>query len=402
MNEKNKEQPDWLAHALDYTRKQHAGPGETDYRLHADTGTTPFAGLFALFILHLTGETRGWSDAQRQIWIDDIQRLQDAASGLFRDPAHRQRATDVAHSADHLDQQLTGYCISALRLLGTRPMVPLAFAEPFFSPQTTRAWLDGLNWAAASNSGNKAMFLGIMLTEEAERGAPGAQAGLDAWFDWHNHNADPTSGYWGRGRASRYWEGMQGYVHQLVVYNYARREQPSLEAAARRTLQLQQRDGLFSPKGGGGACDDLDALHILSTAHRRYPSLRSEVEGAMMRARAGILANQNDDGGFCWARRPRFGIHDWVSVASHNFDLRNPDKAMVALRAALAGQVKLNRKIETGWSDAGRGWGQSSLWDTWFRLLGMAEIELMLNPDSLSTGWQGIPAPNFGWLAEAR
>lgn len=390
--------PDWLRRALAYTRAQHTGPAATDYRLHADTGATLFASLYALYIFHLVGETRGWDAATRQHWIDHIQRYQDPASGLFRDPAHRQRATDEAHSADHLDQQLTGYCLSALRLLGARPRHALEFIRPWFAPEFTREWLEGLNWAAASNSGNKAMFVGIMLAEEAERGA----AGLEAWFDWHDANTDPASGFWGRGRASRFWEGMQGYVHQLVVYNYCGREQPSLNAAARRTLALQQADGLFSPKGGGGACDDLDALHILTSAHRRFAGLRPEIEAALMRARAGILANQNEDGGFCWAQRPRFGLGDWWQVKRHNLDLRQPDKLYVALRAALAGQMKLNRKIETGWSDDGRAWDQSSLWDTWFRLLGMAEIELILTADALSADWQSIPAPNFGWLAGAR
>ncbi len=393
--------PDWLNRALAYTRAQHTGPAVTDYRLHASTGATLFASLYALYTFHLVGETRRWDAAARQTWIDHIQRHQDPASGLFRDPAHRQRATDAAHSADHLDQQLTGYCISALRLLGGRPRHPLTFIQPWCAPDTTRAWLAGLNWAAASNSGNKAMFVGIMLTEAAEAGQPGAAAGLQAWFDWHDTNADPASGFWGRGRASRYWEGMQGYVHQLVVYNYAGRTQPTLRAAARRTLALQQADGLFSPKGGGGACDDLDALHILTTAHRRFPELRLEIEAALARARVGILANQNPDGGFCWAQRPRFGLREWLGVARHNLDLHQPDKVTVALRAALAGQLKLARKIETGWSDVGRAWNQSSLWDTWFRLLSLAEIELILTPDSLSAAWQGIPAPNFGWLAGA-
>ncbi|MBI3160550.1 MAG: hypothetical protein HYZ26_13210 [Chloroflexi bacterium] len=393
--------PGWLVDALEFARAMRIGPAITGYRLHAKTGATPFASLFALFIFHLVGETRAWDAGTRQNWIDHVQRLQDPASGLFRDPAHRQRATDEAHSADHLDQQLTGYCLSALRLLGARPLHPLAFIRPWYEPEHTRAWLDGLNWASASNSGNKAMFAGIMLAEEAERGADGAKAGLEAWFEWHDAHADPRSGYWGRGRASRYWEGMQGYVHPLVVYEHCGRAQPALEKAARRTLLLQQPDGLFSPKGGGGACDDLDALHILAAAHRRFPALRLGIEQAMAQARHGLLDNQNPDGGFCWAQRPRFGLRGWWGVARHNLDWRHPDKAYVALRAALAGQMKLNRRIETGWSDDGRAWDQSSLWDTWFRLLALVEIELILSPDDLSARWQSIPAPNFGRLAGA-
>jgi hypothetical protein len=390
--------PGWLARSLDFSRAMQLGPALTGYRLHAGTGATPFASLFALFIFHLVGETRAWDGATRQAWLDHIQRLQDPASGLFRDPAHARRVTDAAHSSEHLDQQLTGYCLSGLRLLGARPLHPLAFIRPWFEPEYTRSRLDSLNWAAASNSGNKAMFAGLMLVEEAERGEAGARAGLEAWFDWHDRNSDPRSGFWGRGRASRYWEGMQGYVHQLVVYEYCGRSQPALAAAARRTLLLQQPDGLFSPKGGGGACDDLDALHILAAAHRAVPPLRAGIESAMARARAGLLANQNPDGGFCWAQRPRFGLREWWEVTRHNLDLRQPDKALVALRAALAGQMKLNRRIETGWSDDGRAWDQSSLWDTWFRLLALAEIERILTPDTLSAEWQGIPAPNFGWL----
>lgn len=388
----------WLSQSIEFTNSLRAPGDECVYRLHTDADPSLFASLFALFILHLTGDTKNWKPKQTSSWADYILGFQDQASGLFIDPQIASRYTDANHSIEHVINQLTGFCLSALRLLNIEPRYRLSYIEKWFDQEFTKTWLSNQDWSHPSNSGNKAMFVGLMLVEESKRGNKHADVGLENWFRWHDSNTDPRTGFWGKGLNARYWEGMEGFVHQLMVYGYCNQRTASLYKAAARTLRLQQSDGLFSPKLGGGSCEDYDAIHILAEAHRQFSKLRPDIEKTFKAAQHAILANQNPDGGFCWSHRAQFKLRNWVTIVRDNFYVTDPCQLPVSVRSALAGQLKLKNMIETGWSNVGRRWDQSSLWDTWFRLLALAEIEIVLKKKPFSTTWQPIPAPNFGWF----
>lgn len=392
------ETAEWLGHARSWVESMRVPDSACEYRLHAQAEGTVFSSCFALFFKCLVGETGAWNERTRNQWIDYLRGFQDEHTGLFRDPAAAGRATDAAHDADHLDRQLTGFCISALRALGAVPRYPIAAVEPWFDPAYMRHWLDNLNWRRASNSGNKAMFIAIMLIAEMERDSAAAGAGLDAWFEWHDTHADPATGYWGSAPAINYFVGMTGYVHQFLIYNYKSRRTMYPERVIDRTLHLQQADSLFSPTLGGAGCDDFDALHVLCHLYQTESYRRADIRAALEKALHALFPTQNRDGGFAWGRRWRFGVGDWSRVLGNAASRRDPLLLYVTTRAALAGQRHLHKKIETGWSSTGRGWEQSNLWDTWFRTLTIAEIETVLCPNAPTTEWKSLGAPNFGWF----
>ncbi|MFQ5743006.1 MAG: hypothetical protein ACE5HV_05380 [Acidobacteriota bacterium] len=390
----------WRQRALSWVESMREPDSVCCYRLHEQAEPTVFASFFALFTLHLCTVTETWNEQRRLEWLEFVRNFQDEETGLFRDPGAASRVTDPAHDLEHLDRQLTGFSVSALKVVGGQPRYPIRAVWPWFDPDYMRRWLDGLDWKRSSNSGNKAMFIAIMLIDELERGQSEAARGLDAWFDWHDRMADPATSYWGTGRSCRYFQGMNGFVHQFLIYNYMDRQVPLLHAAVDRTLLLQQPDGLFSPMLGGGACDDLDALHVLCYAHHALNYRRADIGRALEGARAALLANQNPDGGFSWARRRLLSPGEWIRLAVHNSRTADPYPYLlyVALRLALAGQRHLRRPQRTGWCSSGWGWSESSIWDTWFRTLTIAEIDAVVDPAAARRHWRRIDAPNFGWF----
>jgi hypothetical protein len=67
-------------------------------------------------------------------------------------------------------------------------------------------------------------------------------------------------------------------------------------------LSLQHPDGGFAPDGGGGACEDVDAVDILVNLYKRFDYRRPEIRWALRRTLRHLLALQNPDGGFPYGR----------------------------------------------------------------------------------------------------
>jgi len=319
LDQIGQDRSDWLREALSWTESMCLPNSATCYRLHAGAEPTVFASCFALFFLHLCGATEKWYSKRKEQWIDYIQGFQEKATGLFVDPAARARVTDPSHDSQHLDLQLTGLCLAALRVLGTRARHPIRYGQSWGNRHAMEKWLGGLDWKRSSNSGNKAMFIAIILIDEIERGNSDLQVGLDAWFEWHDRNANQETNFWGETDYCQYFQGMKGFVHQLVIYNYMGRKVLYPTAAIDRTLLLQQQDGLFSPMLGGGSCDDLDAVHILCHFYHEENHRRADITCALGQAYRSLLANQNPDGGFCWAHRRRFSFGDWNGLKGLKF-----------------------------------------------------------------------------------
>ncbi len=71
-------------------------------------------------------------------------------------------------------------------------------------------------------------------------------------------------------------------------------------------LGLQNHDGGFDPDGGGGACEDVDAIDILVNVYKRSDYKHADIRHALRRCAAHMLRTQNNDGGFPYERnRPQ-------------------------------------------------------------------------------------------------
>src|SRR5687768_11798176 len=226
---------------LGWLNTMRAGDLPGEYRLNTGVAPTVFASCFAVYLRHLFDDRP--PTGERQAWLDRILAYQDPVTGLFVDPGNRERSPDATHDAQHLDWQLTTFCLSAVNALGGVPMYPLAFVDAW-TPDRTREYLSSLDWTNPWNSGNKAMFLGIALSCHVTSGSAVAVSALEAWFDWHDAHRNPA-GFWGLGTSAQFIDGMGGAYHQFLIYRFWQRPIGPLERIVDRVLFLQQPDGLY-------------------------------------------------------------------------------------------------------------------------------------------------------------
>ena len=66
----------------------------------------------------------------------------------------------------------------------------------------------------------------------------------------------------------------------LIFYKYFNRKIKFSEKISSSVFQLQMRDGLFHPFGGGGACEDLDAIDVI---YKTNSGVNTESEESLKR-----------------------------------------------------------------------------------------------------------------------
>lgn len=354
---------------------------------------TLFTDCFALFLRHLLQ-----ADApagEREAIRDRILAAQDPQSGLWLQ-AEAPAPADPHRKADY---QLTAFAVSALALLGAAPRHPLRFIAQWQSQAQLEAYLDRLPWHAPSTiSGNQAMFVGILLTYDGsfleQRRSLEA---LDVWFDWHDRHSRPTSGFWNAGRMADWYIGMVGAAHQYVLYHFFDRQPPHLERAVDHVLAMQLPDGRFWPLIGSGSCYELDAVQILLVGHKRLPHRREAIAQACRRAAQVVLASRNADGGFCWAKRRWF---DWRDMAAMLTATPSRRANLWLLERQIMGHLRRrSEKRATVWARGVHAVDESSLFDTWFRLLTLAKIaQVAEDADYRIADWQPLNTPNWGYF----
>ena len=352
----------------------------------AGADETIFCSCFALFILDLFRETDKFTNEQRQKWISHLRSFQNKEYGYFE-------PKKFYHQDKERNRfQLTCFCLSALTILGAQPGSPLRFVEQWKTPDDVRAYLSERGCHQGSpGSGNKAMFQAIFLTYEYERVREDHLLDkIDAWFEFHNKTQN-RNGFWGAERKSHYLHGLQNGFHQLEIYFYWQRDVPRLERIVDVALMSQDKQGFFSPTPGGEACHDYDALHTLAMAYKTIDYRKSDIEACMRRAFDAIMSTSDDDGGFCQSKYKLTSLADFLRYIPIYCSGRSPYLWYFRARACLVALLKQQTMIHTGWTKEPRSWGQSNLWDTWFRCLTVAEIAHTIDDERM----QGFRNVNF-------
>jgi len=317
--------------------------------------TTVLSSCFALFIYELIGELQQFSTTERSDWASFLQSFQAEKSGLFLDPlARRDEFTNRKHDWQYFTWQTTFFCLSALDALGAKPLHPLKFIQPYLGPAAITAWLDGLNWHDPWLESNKVMFLTSFLIQSSEMEA------AHSIFDWLDAHQDPHTGYWGTQHGASLLNAMAGAFHFYFLYLYLQRPFQHLEQIIDSTLSLQQPDGLYDPRGGGGACLDLDAVDILVKVSLLTDYHSADIKGSLRRTHQAILANQRLDGSFCEAMRLKVRKSSKRKIAEFFGIDRLLNRVQVPGRepTSFSGWEKMKYYLDEG-----------DLWSSWFRLL---------------------------------
>jgi prenyltransferase beta subunit len=343
--------------------------GHCRYKFNTDSDDTIFCSCFALFILDLFKETEKFTQQERQDWISYIQSFQNKEFGYFEPKKYYHQ------DKERNRYQLTCFCLSALGILGAQPEFPLTFVEQWETPGDVKKYLyDTDCHKGKPGSGNKAMFLAIFLTYEYERTKERHLLDkIKAWFEFHDE-AQNDSGFWGRGKNSHFFLGVQNGFHQLLVYFYWRRRVNKLDRIVDTILDIQDNQGFFSPIPGGWPCYDYDAIHILVNSYKLVDYRHPEIEKSLERAFHAVFGSQNYDGGFSHSKLKPMNILCLIKTCPFYFSGTNPWTWYFRIRRSAALVLRNETTIFTGWTGKSRKYDESNLWDTWFRSLSLAEI----------------------------
>ena len=287
--------------------------------------------------------------------------------------------------------------LSALAALGSLQEDPLEdLIQPMLSVDV-RAVLDEVGALhGRPQSGNLAMCLAVVLIHARRFLGVDTAAGLDTWVELHLAHMN-RFGFWGRDQGMTHLQFQNGY-HQYEMFEYLQVDNPKLSAAAQAVATLADSSGHFAPYPGGSSCYDYDAVFIL-TAGGSVPD--AGIRSLLEKTAGSILHQQSEDGGFCESRHVRPRSIANAQRFSHQVvsAWNRPSLFVERLRYALTLQRPKHDEIHTHWSDDGRGWDESNLWDTYFRLLALARIDVALN-GSRALPWGFLAYPGIGHHAQ--
>lgn len=360
--------------------------GDSAFRLTPRAEATPYARCFAIFGLHLVMD-RTALDAGAKVWARAIR----ADLDRFRDV---RRAAGATLRFDKPYLQLLTFSLSALSILGSLDEDPLAaHVEPVLPDDVDAFLREGRVLQGAPQSGNLAMFTAILLLHARDRLGAEGESRLQRWVSAHLSSMNAL-GFWGAATSMSHLQFQNGY-HQYEIFEYLGTPVPKWPGAAGHVAALADADGHFAPYPGGGGCYDYDAVFMVTGAG---DAARARHEGLLRRTAASIAAEQNADGGFGESQsvRPR-SPRNLARTVRHVAIARGRAR-VERLRYGLSLLRPRHDRIHTHWSRYSREWGESNLWDSWFRMLTLARIAVAFDPRQASR-WGFIDHPGIGYHA---
>lgn len=230
-----------------------------------------------------------------QRFVLDVER---DADGLPRMPElHRRELT--SHSATYIRLQTQYFLLHSGDALGFKVPLPMGFLNRLSDKSYLLGWLDAGPWRNPWLHSNTIMFaLTFLQFWWSETGSAVALQRLDDILDYLDERQDAESGLWQPDDGPDMFNALYAAYHFWPYYFWRSRRPRYTEAIIDSTLTLQHADGLFCASAGGGACEDLDAIHTLVMMSLVSEHRAPEVRSALIKALDVMLALQSPDGGF--------------------------------------------------------------------------------------------------------
>jgi len=263
---------------------------------------TLYASTFACMLYYYIGQLDNFSQEDKKQWANYLNSWQNPETGFFIGPELvPDEMKSRKHSYEHIAHHLAIHVLPALNLLGARPNYSLNFAHPYLDLDFLQEWLDNRNWHDAWLEGNNLLFAGQLLVYLRDfENIQEAQPALELYFKWLNKEIDPGTGLWGSNGYCSNAAALYGGYHQLLVYYYENQTVLYPNRLIDVALSLQHLDGGFHPDGGGGACEDTDAIDILVNLYKLNDYKHPQIRIALRKALVHILQRQMPDGGFVY------------------------------------------------------------------------------------------------------
>lgn len=357
---------------------------EYEFSLTPRAEASSYARCFGLFNLRLIQQQPEASVRFAEVLRSAMRRSRDGYPDKPKDKSYRQLLT------------FTLSALSALEALSSDPLADLIEEQ---IPRDVGVELQEMGCLVGeAGSGNQAMFLAIFLLHGRDWLGLDTQSRIDEWVGLHLKSMN-RFGFWGADTGMTHLQFQNGY-HQHEILEYLGIENPRVRATVEAVRSLADDRGHFAPYPGGGGCYDYDAVFML-TPGGEVPD--EETRALLVHTAANLMAEQRPDGGFAESLfvRPRT-LANLGRFASHVVRVAgNPSLFRERLRYALTLQRPKHDRIHTHWSRYSRCWGESDLWDSWFRMLALARIQVALDPSRAET-WGFMNYPGIGFHPAAR
>lgn len=355
---------------------------DQEFRLTPLSETSPYALCFGIFCLNLLGEL----DSRREffpVWQDYL---------LNNLQSFRQKRQEVADlRVDKPFLQLLGFTLSALYLIdGLNHPQPEDVVMQLIPGDMEKFLSEIAVDKGLPQTGNLAMLHAVMAIYARDFLGKNTSSKIDQWVDFHLRSMN-VNGFWGDQGIS-HLQFQNGY-HQYEIFEYLAYPPPLLEKAVSLIHACADRRGQFAPYFGGGGCYDYDAVSILTSPYR---AISLEDGQLLVKTAKTILSEQNSDGGFSESQwiRPR-SIDSILKGIGHVL-VNDKSLFIERLKYFIAYQHPKHERINTHWTSYSRGWSESNLWDTWFRLQTLARIDIALNARN-NHSWGFIQFPGIGY-----
>lgn len=362
--------------------------------------TTLMSSAFSIITLELV-------DSLNKIEISKEQnyflKYQDEKTGFFVDPnlnLDYKKIEDI--ELNYIHYQTTAFTLSALDALGMKTKYNFTFLNAFRGKEKILKFFEKIDWRNPWHESNKIMFLLQFFSYEyIVMKKEDSLDHIHTILDCLDSAQDSKTGLWGTQFKASSFASMAAAYHFLIFYKYFNRKINSSEKISSSVFQLQMRDGLFHPFGGGGACEDLDAIDVI---YKTNSGVNAESEESLTRAYGALLQNFDKNGGFCWAKRPTFPFLVGLKYFNPSLELFNIGMIKWIIKNNYIGSLIpffKEKKIYkySNWNLMKYHINLSDSWSTWFRLLSIATIERLL-PDlkKHDIDYKFRRLPSIGWM----
>lgn len=349
------------------------------FRLAPQAEPTAYARCFAVFLLKLLRRVPDNPLRLARSLVEDMHALRERSNVDTKSKSYR---------------QLLAFSLSANAALGVLGDECYADLVAEQIPLDVERELNEFGCLTGkAGSGNQAMFLAIFLIHGRDSLGLDTQSHIDDWVNLHINHMN-RFGFWGSDRGITHLQFQNGY-HQHEIFDYLEVENPRLEEMIAAVRSLADIRGHFAPYPGGGGCYDYDAVFLLTPGNRPPDAATYEL---LLRTANSISSEQNADGGFCESHyvRPRT-FQSYSNFVRHVVSAwKHPAAMKERLRYGVTLQRQKHDRVHTHWTRYSRHWDESDLWDTWFRMLTLARIDVAMNPDKASE-WGFIGYPGIGF-----
>lgn len=352
------------------------------YRLTPLSDSSPFTNCFGVFLLHFIGRLSDIKSEHPQL-VDRI------VMGLHEYKEERQSVTNFNTDKGFL--QLLAFTLSALHLLDATDEYPLEELIISLLPHDMGKYLNNIRaFDGVPQSGNLSMCMAVIAIYAKSKLEMNTEKLIEDWVSMHLSNMN-GNGFWGDEKIT-HLQFQNGY-HQYEILEYLGAHNGKIETAVDFVMQIADRRGQFAPYFGGSGCYDYDAVSIITALGRQ---LNDKEKLLLIKTGATILRERNRDGGFSESQwiRPR-SIKSIYSGVRHVLSASSGAQMSERGRYFVALQAPKHDRMHTHWTQYSRAWSESNLWDTWFRLLTIARIDVALCDENRER-WGFIDFPGIG------